>query len=67
MVATTFAALYLQASLNLAGGNRVLGYTAVALLFLSVGVVVVGVARFAQALQQSVPTPMESAADRPGA
>jgi carbon starvation protein len=67
MVATTFAALYLQASLNLAGGNGVLGYTAVALLFLSVGVVVVGAARFTQALQQSVPTPMESAADRPGA
>jgi carbon starvation protein len=64
MVATTFAALYLQASLNLSSGNSVLGYTAVALLFLSVGVVVVGVTRFAQALQQQVPTPMESAADR---
>jgi carbon starvation protein len=65
MVITTLAALYLQASLNLSGENPVLGYTAVALLFLSVGVVVVGVTRFAQALQQRVPTPMEPAADRP--
>lgn len=63
MVATTFAALFLQARLNLAAGNGVLGYTAVALLFLSVGVVVVGASRFAQALQQATPVPMESAAD----
>jgi len=66
MVVTTLAALYLQASLNLSGGNRMLGYTAVVLLFLSVGVVVVGVTRFTQALMQSVPTPMPSAADQPG-
>lgn len=65
MVATTLAALFLQARLNLSGDNHVLGYTAVALLFLSAGVVVVGMTRFAQALQQAVPTPMESAADRP--
>jgi carbon starvation protein len=67
MVVTTLAALYLQASLNLSGGNRMLGYTAVVLLFLSVGVVVVGVTRFTQALRQSVPTPMASAADQTGA
>lgn len=65
MAATTIAALYLQASIHLAGENRVLGYTAVVLLVLAVGVVVVGVTRFAQALQQTVPAPMESAADRP--
>jgi carbon starvation protein len=64
MVVTTLAALYLQASINLSGENPVLGYTAVALLFLAVGVVVVGATRFAQALQQAVPTPMESAADQ---
>jgi carbon starvation protein len=63
MIATTCAALYLQARTNLAGGNTVLGYTAVALLFLSVGVVVVGVSRFAQALRQTAPVAMESAAD----
>ena len=52
MVATTFAALLLLVRSNFgAGGNPVLGATAGALFFLAVGVVVVGVSRFAQALQ----------------
>jgi carbon starvation protein CstA len=64
MVVTTTAALYLQASANLASGNLVLGYTAVALLFLAVGVVVVGIGRFARAVQQTSPLPMETVAER---
>jgi carbon starvation protein CstA len=63
MIVTTCTALYLQASANLAGGNLVLGYTAVALLFLAVGVVVVGISRFARAVQQTAPMPMESVAE----
>jgi carbon starvation protein len=63
MIVTTSAALVLLARNNLAAGNTVLGYTAVALLFLALGVVVVGVSRFARAMQQAAPIPMESAAD----
>jgi carbon starvation protein len=59
MIVTTMAALYLQASANLAGGHTLLGATAVALLSLSVGVVAVGVARFSRAVQQPTPVPME--------
>jgi carbon starvation protein len=58
MVATTTSALYLITTTNLARGNLVLAYTAVALLFLSVGVVVIGVSRFARAVQQTAPLPM---------
>jgi carbon starvation protein len=61
MVVTTITALYTLARGNFApGGNPVLGAAAAGLLFLSVGVVVVGVARFAQALQQPEPLPMET-------
>jgi carbon starvation protein len=59
MIVTTTTALYLQASANLASGNTLLGATAIALLFLSVGVVVVGIARFSRAVQQATPVPME--------
>jgi carbon starvation protein len=53
MVATTLAALVILVRTNFgAGGNVVLGTTAGVLFFLAVGVVVVGVSRFAQALQQ---------------
>jgi carbon starvation protein len=53
MVATTFAALLVLVRTNFgAGGNTVLGVTAGALFVLAVGVVVVGVSRFAQVLQQ---------------
>ena len=65
MVATTSAALVLLARTHLGGGNPVLGASAVALLFLTMGVVVVGVARFARAVNQPRPLPMESAADSP--
>jgi carbon starvation protein len=62
MVATTFAALLVLVRNNFgAGGNAVLGVTAGALFFLAVGVVVVGVSRFAQALQQ--PLAAEPAAE----
>ncbi len=65
MIATTAAALVLLARTHLGGGNRVLGASAVALLFLAMGVVVVGVTRFARAVNQPRPLPMESAADAP--
>ena len=65
MLATTAAALVLQARTHLAGGSQILGFTAIALLSLSVGVVVVGVTRLARALHQPAPVPMESAADLP--
>jgi carbon starvation protein len=61
MIVTTSAALYLQARTNLASGNQVLGYTAVALLLLAVGVVVAGVSRFARAVQAPA-MPMEESA-----
>ena len=52
MVATTLAALVILVRLNFAtGGNLVLGFTAGALFFLAVGVVVVGVSRFSAAVQ----------------
>jgi uncharacterized protein (DUF2342 family) len=65
MIATTSAALVLLARTHLGGGNPVLGASAVALLFLTMGVVVVGVARFVRAVNQPRPLPMESAADSP--
>lgn len=53
MVATTFAALLVLVRNNFgAGGNAILGLTAGALFVLAVGVVVVGVSRFVQVLQQ---------------
>jgi carbon starvation protein len=60
MIATTLAALWLLVRSNLASGNGILALTAGGLMFLSIGVVVVGVARFAQALQ-SPAQPMEVA------
>jgi carbon starvation protein len=63
MIVTTSAALVLLARTHLSGGNQVLGFSAVALLFLAMGVVVVGVTRFARAVQQPTPIPMPSAAD----
>jgi carbon starvation protein len=58
MILTTSAALYLLARTNFDRGNVVLGYTSAALLFLSVGVVVIGVSRFARALRQPAPVPV---------
>jgi carbon starvation protein len=58
MIVTTIAALWIQAERNLNGTNPVLGMTAVFLLLLAVGVVTVGVARFAQAVQSNAPLPM---------
>lgn len=59
MVVTTFAALLVLVRSNFgAGGNVVLGTTAGALFFLAVGVVVVSVSRFAQALQHPQPAPV---------
>jgi carbon starvation protein len=52
MIVTTLTALVILVRANFGvGGNRVLGFTAGALFFLAVGVVVVGVSRFAVALQ----------------
>ncbi len=52
MIATTIAALYLQARANLAeGGSLALGVSATILLFLSVCVVAIGVSRLARAVQ----------------
>jgi carbon starvation protein len=60
MVVTTVTALYTLARANFAaGGSPVLGAAATGLMFLSVGVVVVGVTRLVQALQQPQPLPME--------
>ncbi|MEZ5320283.1 MAG: carbon starvation CstA family protein [Vicinamibacterales bacterium] len=67
MVVTTTTALFLLARTNLTGGNAVLGYTSIALMILSVGVAIVGVSRYAAALRQHQPIPMESAADLPTA
>jgi carbon starvation protein len=63
MIVTTLAALSILIRNNLAlvGGNPVLGVTATILLVLSVGVVAVGTARFAQALSVP-PRPMIPAA-----
>jgi carbon starvation protein len=63
MIVTTITALAILARVNLTAGNPVLGVTAVALLFLAVGVVVVGTARFAQALQATEAKPMFAVAD----
>lgn len=52
MVATTLAALVLLVRANFApGGNQILGLTAGSLFVLALGVVVVGVSRFSQAVQ----------------
>jgi carbon starvation protein len=52
MIVTTLTALVILVQANFgAGGNRVLGVTAGALFFLAIGVVVVGVSRFAAAVQ----------------
>lgn len=63
MIVTTLAALgiLIRNNLALVGGNPVLGVTATILLVLSVGVVTVGTARFAQALNLP-PRPMMPAA-----
>jgi carbon starvation protein len=52
MIVTTLTALVILVRANFgAGGNPILGVTAGALFFLAVGVVVVGVSRFAAAVQ----------------
>jgi carbon starvation protein len=63
MIVTTLAALgvLIRNNLALPGGNPILGVTATVLLVLSVGVVAVGTARFAQALSVP-PRPMMPAA-----
>jgi carbon starvation protein len=68
MVVTTLTALAVIIRNNLmdADGNRILGFTAIGLVFLSVGVVTVGVARFAQAVQ-APPLPMPAPAGAEGA
>ncbi len=63
MIVTTVAALWVQIEQNLTGTNPVLGVTAIVLLLLAVGVVAVGVARFAEAVQGHAPRPMLAAAD----
>ena len=63
MIVTTVAALWVQIDQNLTGTNPVLGVTAIVLLLLAVGVVAVGVARFAEAVQGHAPRPMLAAAD----
>ena len=50
MILTTIAALFLLIRTNVASGNLVLAVTAVILLVLSVGVVVIGATRFSQAI-----------------
>jgi carbon starvation protein len=66
MVVTTLAALVVLVQTNFgAGGNRVLGVTAGSLFVLAVGVVVVGVSRFAQALQSPTPVRMGETTVRP--
>ena len=63
MIVTTVAALWVQIDQNLTGTDLVLGVTAIVLLLLAVGVVAVGVARFAEAVQGHAPRPMLAAAD----
>jgi carbon starvation protein len=59
MVVTTFAALIVLVRANFGpGGNTILGITAGSLFVLAVGVLVVGVSRFAQALQAPIDTRM---------
>lgn len=59
MIATTLAGLVLIVQQNLFGGaNIVLGITAVVLIVLSAGVVIVGVGRFVQALQEAARQPV---------
>jgi carbon starvation protein len=59
MIVTTLAALVLLVRTHLApGGNLALGVAAAVLFVLAGGVVVVGVSRLAQALQQPEPEPM---------
>jgi carbon starvation protein len=64
MIATTIAALVLQARNNFApGGNLALGLSATALLVLSVAVVGVAVSRLARAFTAAAPLPMLSSAE----
>ncbi|HEY8550173.1 MAG TPA: carbon starvation CstA family protein [Vicinamibacterales bacterium] len=58
MIATTIAALIIQARANLLGGNGALSFAATALFILAGGVVAVGVSRLARALQSERPEPM---------
>ena len=65
MVATTLAALVILVRTNLMeSGNVVLGAAASLLFVLAVGVVVVGVTRFTQAILSTVPRPMEPVTER---
>ncbi len=53
MIATTAAALVVLVQTNLVGGtNRILGATSAVLLLLSLGVIVLGAARFSDAIQR---------------
>jgi carbon starvation protein len=63
MIATTIAALWIQVERNLTGANPVLGFTAAALLLLAAGVVGVGTARFADAVQGHARRPMVAVSD----
>ena len=63
MIATTIAALWIQMERNLTGANPVLGFTAAVLLVLAAGVVAVGTARFADAVQGHVRRPMIAVSD----
>ena len=61
MIATTIAALLLQARANFAfGGNVALGISATALLALAAAVVAVAVSRLAKAVSAPTPEPMVS-------
>jgi carbon starvation protein len=61
MIVTTLAALSILVRNNLtAGGNLLLGLAAGALFFLALGVVVVGIARFSQAVQATPPAPAQT-------
>ncbi|MBN1477997.1 carbon starvation protein A [Candidatus Sumerlaeota bacterium] len=63
MIATTVAALIILIRANIGTEDKwLLGWTSAALLFLSVGVVVVGATRFFQAMQANArqPTPAEA-------
>jgi carbon starvation protein len=58
MLATTIAALHSQMKTNFAAeGNHVLGGAALGLMILSLGVVAIGVTRFAQAIQANARRP----------
>ena len=63
MIGTTIAALWIQVERNLTGANPVLGFTAAALLLLAAGVVAIGTARFADAVQGHARRPMVAVSD----